>query len=158
VKKEWTAPLTKRIFVQSADVFPAGRGLERLPARQEVARSTGLAALFEATSARIDQAFERISSVERRLRRLETAARETPARELEYVVFLSVPSGYRLAVAFGRQPGDQIAAPDDASVEVLRIGASPLPGDRRPCVFAGTVAVGSPDVAEAEATLDRRAA
>jgi hypothetical protein len=160
VKQEWTAPLTKRSVVQSADVFPAGRGLERLLARQEAARSTGLAALFEATGARIDQAFERISSVERRLRRLEIGARETPARELEYLVFSSVPSGYRLAIAFGRlpEPGDQIAAPGDGSVEVLRIGASPLPGDRRPCVFAGAVAVGSPDVAEAEATFDRRAA
>ena len=146
--------------MQSADVFPAGRGLKSLVARQEVARSTGLAALFEATGARIDQAFERISSVERRLRQLETGGRETSARELEYVVFSSVPSGYRLAVAFGRLPGpgDQIVASDDGSVEVLRIGASPLPGDRRPCVFAGAVAVGSSDVAEADAAFDRRAA
>jgi hypothetical protein len=148
--------------VQSADVFPAGRRLESLLVRQEVevARSTGVAALFEATGARIDQAFERISSVERRLRQLETAARRSPAGELEYVVFSAVPSGYRLAVAFGRlpEPGDQIAASDGGSAEVLRIGASPLPGDRRPCVFAGAVAVGSSDVAEADAAFDRRAA
>ncbi len=151
---------TKRSLVQSADVFPAGRRLESLLVRQEAAKSTGVAALFEATGARIDEAFERISSVERRLRRLETAASGAPARELEYVVFSSAPSGYRLAVAFGRlpEPGDDVATSGDGAVEVLRIGASPLPGDRRPCVFAAAVAVRSPDVAEAEAALDRRAA
>ena len=86
--------------------------------------------------------------------------RRSPSGELEYVVFSAVPSGYRLAVAFGRlpEPGDQIAASDGGSAEVLRIGASPLPGDRRPCVFSGAVAVGSSDVAEADAAFDRRAA
>lgn len=147
-------------LVQSADVFPAGRRLESLLVRQEVAKSTGVAALFEATDARIDEAFERISSVERRLRRLEAAASGAPARELEYVVFSSASGGYRLAAGFGRlpEPGDGIATPEDGPLEVLRIGASPLPGDRRPCVFAAAVAVRSPDVAEAEAALDRRAA
>jgi hypothetical protein len=146
--------------VQSADVFPAGRRLESLLVRQEVAKTTGAVALFEATGARIDEAFERISSVERRLGRLEAAVGGAPARELEYVVFSSASSGYRLAVVFGLLPGpgDEIAAPDDGPAEVLRIGASPLPGDRRPCVFATAVAVRSPDVAEAEAALDRRAA
>jgi len=144
--------------VQSADVFPAGRRLESLLVGNAVPQISGAAALFEATDARIDEAFERISRVERRLQRLESASKDVSAREREYLIFSSAPSGYRLAPAFGLlpEPGDRITA--DGPAEVLRIGASPLPDDRRPCVFAGPAAVGSPDVAEAEATLDRRAA
>jgi hypothetical protein len=145
--------------VQSADVFPAGRRLENLLVREIDAETVGVAALFEATDARVDEAFERISSLERRLQRLETATTGERPRELPYVVFLAAASGYRLVSAFGRLPatGDRIDADDDLA-EVLRVGASPFPGDRRPCVFAVAVALPSADADEADASVDRRAA
>ena len=145
--------------MQSADVFPAGRRLGSLLVRETDAETVGVAALFEATDSRVDEAFERISSLERRLQRLETATTGERPRELPYVVFLAAPGGYRLASAFGRLPaaGDRIAADHDLA-EVLRVGASPFPGDRRPCIFAVAVALPSADAAEEDASLDRRAA
>ena len=145
--------------MQSADVFPAGRRLEGLLVRETAAETGGLGALFEATETRLDQAFDRIDGLERRLRRLEAAATDAPARELAYVVYLASPTGYRLATVFGRLPltGDQIVD-DDVTAEVLRVGASPLPGDRRPCVFAVATALPSRDAGEAQAEPARRAA
>ncbi len=54
--------------------FRPAAGSKACSSAKRCAKSTGVAALFEATDARIDEAFERISSVERRLRRLEAAA------------------------------------------------------------------------------------
>lgn len=146
--------------VQSADVFPAGRRLESLLVQETVPEVLGVAALWRATDTRVDEAFERIWSLERRLLRLETDTREVPVRELAYVVFVAAPSGYRLVAAFGRLPtaGDEIGVENGHPAEVLRVGASPLPADRRPCVFAVSTAIPSADVAEAAAALDRRAA
>jgi hypothetical protein len=145
--------------MQSADVFPAGRRLESLLVRETDAETGGLAPLFAATETRIDQAFARLDRVERRLQRLEATAVDAPARELAYVLYLASPAGYRLATVFGRLPlaGDQIVE-DDATAEVLRVGASPLPGDRRPCVFAVATALPSRDAGEAPAAPARRAA
>ena len=145
--------------MQSTDVFPAGRRLESLLVRETNAVTDGVAALFKATDARFDEAFERINSLERRLQRLESVTPAAPPHDVPYVVFLATPIGYRLASMFGRLPvaGEQIGDDDDAA-EVLRVGASPLPGDRRPCVFAVAAALGSPDAGEAHPALARRAA
>lgn len=53
--------------------------------------------------------------------------------EQGYVVFLWKTSGYELEEREGEPPkvGEQV---DDGLV-VAKVGASPLPGDRRPCVF-----------------------
>ena len=146
-------------FVQSADVFPAGRGLESLLVRETDAVTGGVAALFKATDARFDEAFERISSLEHRLQQLESVKPAAPAHDVPYVVFLATPTGYRLASMLGRLPaaGEQVGENDDAA-EVLRVGASPLPGDRRPCVFAVATTLLSPDAGEAHGALARRAA
>jgi hypothetical protein len=145
--------------VQSADVFPAGRRVESLLLRQTGTTRDGATALFKATEARVDEAFERIGRLERRLLRLEADTAAGPRHELEYVLFLATSTGYRLASAFGHlpAPGDRIDE-DDAVADVLRVAASPLPGDRRPCVFAVAVQLGSPDAAEDHRALARRAA
>jgi hypothetical protein len=54
----------------------------------------------------------------------------TPA-EL-HLLFIPTPEGYRLAEAAGPAPAPGTAM---AAGVVSRIGASPLPGDRRPCAF-----------------------
>jgi hypothetical protein len=145
--------------VQSADVFPGGRRFESLLMRQTDTTTDGATVLFQATEARVDEAFERINRLERRLQRLEADTHAGPQRELEYVLFFATPSGYRLVSAFGRLPaaGDRIDE-DDAVADVLRVAASPLPGDRRPCVFAVAAPLGSPDAAEDHPALARRAA
>jgi hypothetical protein len=152
-------PPTKSVFVQSADVFPAGRRLEGLLVRESDAETGGVGVLFETTEARVDEAFERIGSLERRLGRLEATAPETMPRELHYLVFVAGPDGYQLASAFGRLPlpSDRITGAD-APAEVLRVGSSPLPDDRRPCVFAVPAPVPSRDAGEAQAVLAREAA
>ncbi len=145
--------------MQSADVFPAGRRLESLLVREAHTETGRLDALFQATESRLDDAFERIGGIERRLRRLEAEEPEAASRELAYVLYLAGPSGYRLATVFGRLPlaGDQVVD-DGATAEVLRVGSSPLPGDHRPCVFAVATALPSRDAGEAEPEPDRRAA
>ena len=141
--------------MQSADVFPAGRRVESLLVRDADAGLSGVSSLFRTTEARVDEALDRISSLERRLRRLETGAPPNLRREVPYVVFLATAAGYQLVPAVGRlpAPGERLG-----EAEVLRVGSSPLPGDSRPCVFAVASTVESPDVAEADAALDRRAA
>jgi hypothetical protein len=148
-------PADEEVPVRTADVFPAGRRLETLLVREASPDESGLATLFAATDLRVDEAFERISQLERRLERLETAPPSSEARELAYVVFLATPEGYQLVSDFGILPaaGERVGAAD-----VIRVGLSPLPDDARPCVFAVTATVESPDVAEAEVALDRRAA
>ncbi len=145
--------------MQSADIFPAGRRLEGLLVRESAAETGGVGVLFETTEARVDEAFERISSLERRLGRLEASTPELSLRELHYVVFVAGFDGYQLASAFGRLPfpGDRIAGAE-STAEVLRVGTSPLPDDRRPCVFAVAGPVPSRNAGEAQAALAREAA
>jgi len=143
--------------VQSADVFPGGRRLESLLVREAAEPGTGgLQSLFETTAVRVDEAFERIGRLERRLHRLESSVGSSQRRELEYLVFLATASGYRLEPAFGRLPvaGERLGADAD----VLRVGVSPLPGDSRPCVFAIAGPLGCPDAGETDAAPARRAA
>jgi hypothetical protein len=148
-------PADEEMTVRTADVFPAGRRLETLLVREANPEESGIATLFAATDLRVDEAFERITQLERRLEQLETAPPPHADRKLAYVIFLSTPEGYQLVSDFGVLPtaGDRVGAAD-----VLRVGLSPLPDDARPCVFAVTATVESTDVAEAEAALDRRAA
>lgn len=53
-----------------------------------------------------------------------------------YLVFISKPSGYELRERQGDLPsvGQEIDE-DGARLRVSKIGPSPLPGDRRLCVF-----------------------
>lgn len=54
----------------------------------------------------------------------------------EHVVFVPGRDGYRLLVREGTAParGDEIDL-DEVRYRVLRLGPSPLPGDRRRCAF-----------------------
>lgn len=62
-----------------------------------------------------------------------------PAREegpAGHVLFLGGPAGYRLAEQDGASPagGDELEW-EGGQYRVLRLGPSPLPGDRRRCAF-----------------------
>jgi hypothetical protein len=53
-----------------------------------------------------------------------------------YVLFLWSPSGYRLRQVEGDPPPVGAELDDDGyELVVTRIGASPLPGDSRPCAY-----------------------
>jgi len=53
-----------------------------------------------------------------------------------WVAFLPSPAGYRLAEREGVPPGrGEVVDDDGVPFRVLRLGPSPLPGDRRPCAF-----------------------
>ena len=58
------------------------------------------------------------------------------AAEQRYLVFVWSPTGYTLREQDGEPPtvGDEIDD-GDRRLRVLKVGASPLPGDPRPCVF-----------------------
>ncbi len=69
--------------------------------------------------------------------------REAPVRPVSvpepptgFVLFVPTPAGYRLAAPDGLvpRPGERLRV-EDVSYRVLRLGPSPLPGDRRRCVF-----------------------
>lgn len=63
-----------------------------------------------------------------------------------HVVFVSAPDGYRLLQRAGPAPDRGMALElDDGTFLVLRLGPSPLPGDRRRCAF---VERQEPDVAK----------
>ena len=53
-----------------------------------------------------------------------------------HVLFFGAPAGYRLAERGGASPprGDELQW-EGARYRVLRLGPSPLPGDRRRCAF-----------------------
>jgi hypothetical protein len=53
-----------------------------------------------------------------------------------WVAFVPSPDGYRLLQRDGAPPGQGAAVElDDCAFLVLRLGPSPLPGDRRRCVY-----------------------
>ena len=54
-----------------------------------------------------------------------------------YLLFVQKPSGYELAERQGEPPavGEQLEH-DDRRLEVVKVGASPLPGDQRRCVYS----------------------
>ena len=58
------------------------------------------------------------------------------ASEQGYLVFVWSPTGYTLREQEGEPPtvGEEIED-GDRRLRVLKVGASPLPGDARPCVF-----------------------
>ena len=70
-------------------------------------------------------------------RRAETVGDgDTPG---EHVLFVSQASGYELLPREGEVPelGSEVVLSDGAEevYRVCKVGPSPLPGDRRPCVF-----------------------
>jgi len=53
-----------------------------------------------------------------------------------YLVFISKPTGYELGERHGELPGiGQEVEENGTRLRVSKIGPSPLPGDRRLCVF-----------------------
>jgi hypothetical protein len=77
--------------------------------------------------------------------RVEVLATEDGSREPSFeteaghVVFVAEPSSYRILLREGRVPevGSEIVLSDSAEgrYRVSKVGASPLPGDRRRCAF-----------------------
>lgn len=61
-----------------------------------------------------------------------------PAEPQAHVLFLAAADGYELLERDGAVPGDgdEVALEDGRRAEVIRLGPSPLPGDRRRCAFA----------------------
>jgi len=59
-----------------------------------------------------------------------------PAEAQRYLLFLWQPSGYRLIERDGELPtvGSEVEV-EGRSERVTKIGASPLPGDSRACVY-----------------------
>jgi hypothetical protein len=57
-------------------------------------------------------------------------------REREWVLLAWSPNGYQLRERSGEPPSPGSSIQEGAlRLEVVKIGASPLPGDRRPCVY-----------------------
>jgi hypothetical protein len=55
----------------------------------------------------------------------------------DYLLFVWSPAGYTLREAHGELPRvGQELEDDGRMIVVSKIGASPLPGDRRPCAFS----------------------
>jgi hypothetical protein len=53
-----------------------------------------------------------------------------------YLLFAWSPGGYRLRDRDGELPAVGAEIDDDGrTLEVVKVGPSPLPGDPRPCVF-----------------------
>ena len=54
-----------------------------------------------------------------------------------YVLFLSKPTGYVLVEREGDPPalGAEVENGED-TVRILKVGPSPIPGDRRPCAYS----------------------
>jgi len=54
-----------------------------------------------------------------------------------YLVFAWTPSGYELREEQGEPPqvGTEVLNGDGKSWHVVKVGASPLPGDERPCAY-----------------------
>jgi hypothetical protein len=59
-----------------------------------------------------------------------------PVGQQRYLLFVWQPTGYRLFERDGELPeiGAEVEI-DGRSERVTKIGASPLPGDSRPCVY-----------------------
>jgi hypothetical protein len=55
---------------------------------------------------------------------------------MAYVVFVSGPAGYELGEREGEPPaaGSEVEE-DGRKFVVAKVGASPLPGDTRPCIY-----------------------
>jgi hypothetical protein len=55
-----------------------------------------------------------------------------------YVLFLWKPTGYELVEKQGETPavGDELETDNGRPLRVLKVGPSPIPGDRRPCVYS----------------------
>jgi hypothetical protein len=69
---------------------------------------------------------------------LEQAMVERPEEEVTegHVLFVPAPAGYRLLERDGPPPaGSDVVELAEARYCVLRLGPSPLPGDRRRCAF-----------------------
>lgn len=65
-----------------------------------------------------------------------TRPASVPSLPSGFVLFVPTPAGYRLAAPDGivPNPGERLRVHEDW-YRVLRLGPSPLPGDRRRCVF-----------------------
>lgn len=121
--------------MQSSDVFPGGRRVERLLLSRTDVADDAWATLFQAT----EEAVVRIGALERQVEALARAVASETARRVTdgYVVFIAATGGYRIEEATGAPPacGSEIETAE-GRLEVIRIGASPFPDDTRPCVFA----------------------
>ena len=79
-----------------------------------------------------------IRGADAHLGRSEDVTTEPELAATSFVAFAPTPEGYRLVELDGAPPavGDPVEVPDrEAPLVVARLGASPLPFDRRPCAY-----------------------
>lgn len=113
---------------------PPGRRLAEILFRES--ETDGLGSQLERVRDQVDR-------LEALVRGLEDPAVETPGRD-GHVLFLPADGAYALRDGEGEAPapGDHVGG-----LVVVRLGASPFPGDRRVCAFlepdtSGSVAAG----------------
>jgi hypothetical protein len=74
----------------------------------------------------------------------DVAREDGQAPATGHVLFVGGPDGYRLREADGPPPapGTELRPDEDggATLVVVKVGRSPLPGDRRPCAYAERLA------------------
>ena len=65
----------------------------------------------------------------------------TTSETAGHLLYIWTPTGYRLQERDGPPPavGDMIELGELGRQEVQKVGASPLPGDARPCAFLTAV-------------------
>jgi hypothetical protein len=108
------------------------RRRRRLPPSLLLPSLDRLAELIEGVVARLDQ----VAAAPEPARPAPEPDVAPPPVQAGHVLFVSAPDGYRLFQRDGPPPDRGAAlALDDSIFRVLRLGPSPLPGDRRRCAF-----------------------
>lgn len=79
---------------------------------------------------------DHLERLEHEIAALQEALAVTDARAPGHVLFLPTPDGYAIVEADEPPPPvDQLLILDEGCFRVQRIGRSPFPHDRRPCLF-----------------------
>ncbi len=129
--------------MRRADVFRGTGDTNRLQAllvtdTREQADCVGhlLSSAVENLAEDVAELAQRLASVEARSEAADdTVADDTATTELDYLVYLGTPSGYRLSETRGVLP-DVGSSIGELRATVLRIGRSPFLDDPRACIFA----------------------
>lgn len=86
---------------------------------------------------RVESAERELDELRRRVHRVERGLRpKTPHHAASHTLFAPSGAGYEIVEADGPPPraGDPVVV-GGRGYHVLRVGRSPFPSDRRPCVF-----------------------
>jgi len=114
------------------------RGLPRRHGFEELLLERRLRSLdVKALADHLDRLESEVADLTARLGRAE------PERPPGHVLFLPTPAGYALVEADEPPPPvGQVLLLENGCFRVVRVGRSPFPRDRRPCLFLEAVASG----------------